>query len=201
MSISIEDQKKLHRMNLPEGYIPNPQNHRGNERDYCHIIHSNKKLTELMVKTVLDVGCFDGWLDFLLINAGFDVDGLELMPELVSAARRYADRNFIKYHIYEGEFLSVGIDKTYDAVTCFETLEHVELDVAKEYIEKMELLANKAIIISLPDQKAEDNPQHKWTPTREIIEEIFGDKKNFCLFTQRYNDKQIPMNFFISYEV
>jgi cyclopropane fatty-acyl-phospholipid synthase-like methyltransferase len=155
----------------------------------------------MMAKTVLDVGCFDGWLDFLLINAGFEVDGLELMPELVAAAKRYAERNFVNYNIYEGEFLSVGIDRKYDAVTCFETLEHVGLDTAKEYIEKMESLATKGILISLPDQKAEDNPQHKWTPTKELIEELFGEKKNFSLTTNSYINKEIPMNFFISYEV
>jgi len=201
MSVSIEEQKKLHFIDLPHNYLPSVELHEHIPRDRYHMEYSQENLNRAKAKSVLDIGCFDGWLDFWLIGKGYNVEGVEIMPNLVKAAKRYADRNFIDYKIHEGEFLSVSINKKFDAVVCYETLEHVDLETAKEYISKIESLAERVVLISLPNQKAEDNPQHKWTPTHELISMLFAGKNNLIISTHKYPGTQVPDNFFISYSV
>jgi len=193
---------KLHKMNFGPDYLPNPDRHIRIKRDYKHYQYSFTELKTHQCKTVLDIGCFDGWLDFLLVRDGYSVTGIELIQELVDAANRYAERNFFPYRAHQGRFLdmSMEIDHRFDVVMCYETLEHVDFQEVQSFIEKMESLSDRLILISLPDQKHEDNPQHQWTPTDEIIERLFGEKRFFMVERYEYKDG-VPSNWFISYEI
>lgn len=189
--------KQKHNMNLYDNYVPNPLSHLSNPRDSYHYSWTVKRFKEYDIKTILDIGCFDGWLDFLLMRSGFMVTGVELMGNLVQAAKRYAERNFINYTIFEGFFDDIDIKDKYDAVICYEVLEHIDLETLPEYISKMESISNNLICISLPNQNHTENAQHCWTPTEALIKEIWGGKNGFRLEYQEYTG--IPGNWFISY--
>jgi len=192
---------KAHDLKIPEGYLPRPHSHLGNPRDAFHYSMTVEKLQEGQVQTVLDVGCFDGWLDFLLIDKGFKVTGLELIKALADAAKVYASRNFYQYKIYQGFFDEVEVTESFDAVICFETLEHIALSSLGNYLEKLESLAKKMVLISLPNEDYEKNPQHLWTPTKDLIGDLWSDRKDFFIKYKDYPNTDIPGNWFISYRV
>lgn len=188
---------ELHKMAVPEWYLPDPYRHLNNSRDKIHFEWALKNLSGCT--TVLDVGCFDGWLDFLLMDRGFKLEGIELVPELARAANNYAKSKALDYQCHEGLLTEIDLQKKYDCCMCFEVLEHMSLEEASGYISKMEALAKKQILISLPDQKKEDNPQHQWTPTLKQVIELFEGKKGFgCSYIR--NDGPVP-NFLISYNI
>lgn len=187
----------LHRMPIPEGYLPDPSRHLYNERDRAHYEWALKKLNGY--KSALDIGCFDGWLDFLLMEKGFKIESVELVPELAQAANNYAKKNSLDYVCHEGLLTELKFDKKFDCCLCFEVLEHMSLIEVQEYLSLMEDLSNSLVLISLPDQKKEDNLQHQWTPTSEVVCELFGKKKGFES-TYIINQGTVP-NFLISYYI
>jgi 2-polyprenyl-3-methyl-5-hydroxy-6-metoxy-1,4-benzoquinol methylase len=192
---------KAHAVMLPEGYVPDPQRHLCNARDSNHYLRALSFLKSIGAKTVLDIGCYDGWLDFLLVDKGYSVEGVELIPELAAAARRYADRNFLTYRVHEGSFADLSLQGSYDAVICFETLEHMPLEEVLACVPKMASLATKGVLISLPDQDHNMNLQHLWTASEDLMREIWGAFKNFKLDYLSYPGTSIPGNFFISHQV
>jgi len=191
-----------HHINLGPVYMPYPERHLRIIRDKFHFKKTIEILKKTYAKTVLDIGCFDGWLDFLLINEGYKVTGIELMKSLADSAMRYAYKNAVDYIVHNGFFEDIKLVDTFDVVLCFETLEHVDLDKSVPlYIEKIDRLALKGVFISLPDQPQEQNFQHLWTPTEEIIRSLWGQKRNFKLEYKDYNDIHVPANWFIFYEI
>lgn len=191
---------RAHAVRLPEGYVPNPQPHLGNTRDGNHYLRALRFLKGIGARTALDIGCYDGWLDFLLIAKGFEVEGVEIIPDLARAARRYADRNFIGYRVHEGYFLDLDLPGPYDAVLCFETLEHMPMEDVRACAERMHRTASKGVLVSLPDQDHRDNPQHLWTPTEEVIRDVWGAMPGFALDFVPYSGTAIPGNWFISHD-
>jgi len=191
---------RAHSVRLPGGYLPNPMAHMGNVRDANHYLKATGFLKEIGAETALDIGSYDGWLDFLLIGKGFKVEGVELIPDLAAAARRYADRNFIRYAVHEGYFADLDLPGAYDAVMCFETLEHMPLDEVRVCAERMRDLAVKGVIVSLPDQDHRGNPQHLWTPDEDVIRDIWGVMPGFKLDFAPYPGTAIPGNYFITHD-
>ena len=182
-----------HDVTLPEGYLTAPESHH-NPRDSYHVTFTLHELALINAKTVLDVGCWDGWLDFLLMDEGYQVEGVELIESLAEAARKYAAANgYNSYKVYTGFFDDVVIDRTYDAVLMYEVLEHVDIETAKKYVYIAEALANKMVLISLPDQPHEENPQHLWTPTESLIRELWGDDLEY----HSYDGTTIPGNWIV----
>jgi len=184
-----------------QSYLPNPYSHLNNPRDRHHFDQTVKILRDKNLKTVLDIGCYDGWLDFLLIDMGYDVTGIELIPVLVKSALNYVTNKNIDYKIMEGFFQDLEIKDKFDAVICYETLEHIPFEDIPAFIKKMEYIVLKTIIVSLPNQKCEDNIQHQWTPTIEVIHDIFKDKKNFSVTLANYPRTGVPSNWIISYDI
>lgn len=196
-----EERISAHNISLNSDYVPNPDLHMKNVRDAYHYAQAVSIARNYQVETILDIGCFDGWLDFLLIEKGYKVTGVELIKELSDAAMRYAYRNSLDYFVHTGFFDEIEIEKPYDLILCFETLEHIDILTLPDYIKKMESLAKKAILISLPDQDHRENNQHLWTPTEYFIRYTWGNKKNFSLSYKRYDNSRIPSNWFITYEI
>lgn len=195
-----EERISAHSVRLPEGYVPDPMSHLGNTRDSNHYLKASKWLKEIGAKTVLDVGSYDGWLDFLLIGKGFRVTGVELIPDLMDAAVRYGNRNFVEYEALGGYFLDVEFDgRTFDAVLCFETLEHMPLEDAKESARRFAAMARKGVMVSLPDQDHHVNHQHLWSPNEEVIRDIWGGLPGFKVEYQSYPGTTIPGNWFITH--
>jgi len=205
----MSDRLKAHAVSLPPGYAPNPEAHLGNVRDRVHFDRAFRWLTSIGARTVLDVGSYDGWLDFLLTAKGFSMTGVELIQDLADAALRYAERNFLPYEVQVGDFLELNVGREFadeddphdgrrwDAVICFETLEHMPLEDAKECARRFAEVATKGVIISLPEQRHEDNAQHLWTPTSWLIHEIWGGLPGYDMERVPYPGTTIPSNWFV----
>ena len=213
-----EERLFAHAVNLPPGYVPNPEAHLGNVRDKVHFDRAYRWLTSIGARTVLDVGSYDGWLDFLLTGKGFSMTGVELIQDLADAALRYAERNFLPYEVQVGDFLDLNVGREFvdedgrfededgqhdgrrwDAIICFEMLEHMPLEDAKECARRFAETARKGVLISLPDQKHEDNRQHLWSPSIEIVHEIWGGMPGFATERVAYPSTTIPSNWFVSH--
>jgi 2-polyprenyl-3-methyl-5-hydroxy-6-metoxy-1,4-benzoquinol methylase len=181
-------------------HITNPEAHLFGERDKWHFDKVCEILLENNCKTICDIGCYDGWMDFLLIKYGFEVTSVELVPELANYAITYAKTNNIKLKVYTGNFLNLNIVEHFDAAICLECLEHVDWIDVLPFIKKMETISDH-IIFSLPDQRWEDNPEfHRWTPTLKVIEDLFKNRKKIKMERHEWNVK-IPPNWVISYNI
>ncbi len=195
----------LHHVNLPQNYVVDPLGHIENQRDNEHFITTFRLIQENNYKTIFDIGSWDGWLPLLLArnfpNSFFST--CEWVHDLLAAGQKYAEQNDIKnYAAYQGDWLNLKIDFTgkWDLITCYEVLEHVPLEQTELFIKKIELYA-KHVAISLPDQAKENNIQHQWTPTKELIEQLFHNRKNLQIYYKKYVYFEIPSNWFITYDV
>ena len=198
MSVTNQDLLNIHMFSAPD-HVVLPRQHLNNARDSKHYEWSLQQLQSYKCKTVLDVGCWDGWLDMLLTESGYQVEGVEIVPDLINAADRYAFNNAIAYKIHQGLFHEVSIDGHFDAVLLYEILEHIPLEIVEQSIDKAESLGN-LILVSLPNQTCEQNPQkqHRWTPTEDLIKSMWQTKPNYSLQYAEYSGGT-PANWFISW--
>jgi len=203
-SMDLSERIAAHRnMVIPDTYIPQPFAHLGNKRDSKHYEWAKDMLKGC--KSAVDIGPWDGWLDFLLIHTidDFRVTGVELIPELAAAANRYAQLTSGitgRYTCLTGAWHDVDLgNQTWDAAIAFEVLEHVPIEEVESYVTKMEERA-RLILISLPDQRHEENPQHCWTPTEKLIREMWQNKRNFNITSVTYPGTTVPGNWLIFWE-
>ena len=76
----------------------------------------------------LDVGCGGGLLSEAMAQAGSDVVGVDLSPELLEVAKLHAlgsGLTGIDYQLQSAEDMARAHADTFDLVTCMEMLEHV----------------------------------------------------------------------------
>lgn len=182
--------------------IEDPNLHLGNPRDSFHFGWTVARLREMGALTVLDIGCWNGWLDMLLAKAGFGVHGLEPVASLVLAARECAKSlGFPDYRVFQGKFNEVPLaDKSYDAVACYEVLEHMPFPEVEIAVGRMAQIARKGALVSLPMQEARDNPEHLWTPSEAAINYLFGGRKGFAMEVREHAGTSIPPNYMIRFE-
>lgn len=86
------------------------------------------KLIPLTNRRILDVGCADGtFTKIVLVKSGASkVVGIDVLPKSVSyAKRRFARSKRMSFRVADAHKLPFK-DRTFDAVFCLETLEHVE---------------------------------------------------------------------------
>jgi len=199
MQYSTDERRAAHSVSLPKGYIPRPREHMLNPRDYGHFMYALKWLESIKAKKVLDVGCYDGWLDFLLIERGFAVTGIEFIEDLAQSAMLYANRNMIDYKVHTGSAQDFDFEiGEFDAVLCFEMLEHVPMPAAIELTYKFNEWAPN-VLLSLPNQDHNDNHQHCWTPTPELLDFWFKERTTKIEY-KTWPGPEVPGNWFIQYE-
>ena len=88
-------------------------------------IESRKQATDAAIvhavaarspRSAVDVGCGEGWLSRALTERGIRMTGIDVVPELVDAARRAGGGTF---HVMSYEAFAAGeLDVTADAVVC-----------------------------------------------------------------------------------
>ncbi|RKY88002.1 hypothetical protein DRQ15_10395 [candidate division KSB1 bacterium] len=91
------------------------------------------KLIPSGIKNVLDLGCGDGYLSYLIAKKGFVVTSLDISPKRLEKFKDIAE----KYHIEQkiGDVTNTGlVSQSFDLIVCSEVLEHIEnyKDVLKE---------------------------------------------------------------------
>lgn len=195
--------KHLHEIKLPENYLPSPGQHLTNPRDCEHYLHTLMVCLKKDYQYILDIGCWDGWHPILLARDEFHVTGLEFIHDLAEAAKRYVNLcKLDNVSIIEADWSDITElpRQQYDLITCYEVLEHVPLQDVTVWITKMEKYA-KTVTISLPNQKYEENHQHQWTPTENLIGDMFQGKSKLQIDYKSYPLKpEIPGNWFITYD-
>jgi 2-polyprenyl-3-methyl-5-hydroxy-6-metoxy-1,4-benzoquinol methylase len=199
--MDVAERMAVHSRGIKDGHVPYPEVHLTSPRDRFHFDWTLKTLKETGSLTTLDIGVFDGWLDFLLSGCGFYPTGIELVPALAEAANRYAQAINVKYTCHCGFFDKIDLHgQRFDAVMAYEVLEHIPLDDVPAYVARMEQHARNAVMISLPDQSHLVNDQHLWTATEELIFKMWSSKPNFEILKVDFG-MGIPDDWFIKWAV
>lgn len=110
------------------------------------------------LKTVLDVGCYNGFGCGIMAENAESVHGIDINKRYINLANLYKEKNKVNNVTFERLDVGVDIMKTdqkYDLITCFDTLAHVDDDV--ELIKRIynRLNDNGYAIISVPCERFE----------------------------------------------
>jgi 2-polyprenyl-3-methyl-5-hydroxy-6-metoxy-1,4-benzoquinol methylase len=108
-------------------------------------------------RKLLDIGCGTGYFPAYMKERGFEVAGVEVDP----AAREFAKQTFAIPVYSPEEFLNHEIEVTFDFITMWNVLEHVE--DFDHYLEKMSehLAPGGSLIFALPNCSAYDARHYK----------------------------------------
>lgn len=145
-------------------------------------------------RTVLDCACGSGYGSAILAERAGRVFGLDLQGEaLAQAAARRPDASF---WLTQGDVLSLPFSQeAFDAVVCFETLEHVA-EPAQALAEMRRVLRTDGglLILSTPnraiyrDQLGIQNPYHVHEPTLGELEAMLAERfPQYRILGQRWN--------------
>jgi len=134
-------------------------------------------------KSVLDLGCGEGYGSFILSKHAQRVVGVDSADEAIEHARRTYARSNLEF--LKASILSVPIEEeqSFDVVVCFEVLEHVaeHEDLLTEI--KRLLKPDGLLIMSTPDKRSYsdepkyENPYHRkelyFDQFRELVRRYF----------------------------
>lgn len=134
--------------------------------------------TPLKGKKVLDVGCGDGALSYLLARKGVIVSGIDNQEIAIRFARQKTKGINIDFKVGSAYELPWGVG-TFDAVVSSDVIEHLQ-DTTR-YLEEIKRVTKVggAVVISTPIRFTEEplDKMHviEWFPSefKQIIEEVF----------------------------
>lgn len=93
-------------------------------------------------RTILDLGCGVGSIDFFLAKQGFKVDGVDISKHAISIARKFKKlSNVSNAAFFLDDVTTFNNHKKYDLIICSEVIEHIEDD--KKLLKNMYLLLEK----------------------------------------------------------
>jgi 2-polyprenyl-3-methyl-5-hydroxy-6-metoxy-1,4-benzoquinol methylase len=130
-------------------------------------------LSGIMPGNLLDVGSGRGAFLFPFLNRFQDtpVTAVDLLPRRVqmlgAVSRGGVDRLTV---LHQDICTWEGAEKTFDAVTLLEVLEHIP-DV-QQAVTAAVSLARRCVVVSVPS-KPDDNPEHIHLLTRAVLTELF----------------------------
>ncbi|MCA9773330.1 MAG: methyltransferase domain-containing protein [Myxococcales bacterium] len=130
---------------------------------YEHLSRYLMALPHARGKSALDVGCGEGYGTRLLASHADDATGIDVSPEAVRHARaRYgAEASNLRYLVGSASLLPFP-DRTFDLVTCFEMLEHIEEHDALLGEIRRVLRPGGLLLISTPNKHAySDVPNYR----------------------------------------
>jgi 2-polyprenyl-3-methyl-5-hydroxy-6-metoxy-1,4-benzoquinol methylase len=163
-----------------------PSVHRGTSMEPEHHVRYGWAAEVLEGREVLDAGCGVGWGTRRLAERASRVVGVDLAPQaIVEARRHYGDRA----EFVEGDLLDMPFEpQSFDAVVCFEAIEHLE-DPGLALAEMRRVLRpNGLLLVSSPNRGVypEGNPFHLHELTaEEFREEVQGHFRNVSVFRQQ----------------
>ena len=159
------------------------------EIHYEHLHRYNFAKNFVKNKVVLDLGCGEGYGCLILSENATKVIGIDIsQPSIQHAKKKYLTKNL---EFLEGSIYKIPIEQehSFDVITCFETIEHVEeQELVFDEIKRM-LKPNGLLIISTPNTKSftddERSPFHKKELTYEEFVQLLQNKLQFFkLFNQ-----------------
>ncbi|MCU4121268.1 methyltransferase domain-containing protein [Variovorax sp. N23] len=130
-------------------------------------------------KAVLDFGCGTGYGSAVLAGAGGRVLGLDIDAEAIAWARSTHTGSGAQFHCCDDLGATLP-SASFDVVTCFEMIEHVDLQTQHRAIEQIaRLLRDDGVfVISTPNPEITGmygaNPYHLREMTREEFAELLG---------------------------
>lgn len=164
---------------MHERYVPNSY---WKLTEYEHIPRYRMVMGAAANANVLDFGCGTGYGSSLLSRVAREVTGLDISNEAISWAtktHRSSNLSFIESNDLGGGLPS----NSFDIVTCFEMIEHVDHDMQRAAVKSISnlLKTDGALYISTPDPRFTapygHNPYHLREMTepqfRELLEECF----------------------------
>lgn len=205
----IEDRKKhnfdIHSKHIDSFYtLQKPEDRwTGGERDRCHITFVDEEIPE--GSQVLDIGSADGWLTIYMAKKS-ETSALEFVKRGIEWTNQHAERHGVTIDLRQGfveEVLQLFRGKKFTHICAFEILEHLDYRLLPWYLEQFEALLQPGgkVLISLPDQNLNENPEHLWTPTRKLIDKLLGHKLHFSCKWIEMTDHEIPGDWFITYAI
>lgn len=114
-------------------------------------------------RTLLDVGCGEGYLGRCAREAGIEVTLMDVNAEAVEYAARnvFAVRSGPPVHVRTGLLESLEpAAGTWDAVTCCEVVEHVR--EPRAFVGRLFTLARRVVVLTTPVGRCYDDPLHLW---------------------------------------
>lgn len=149
---------------------------------YPWLIKKNTPKNE--VKTILELGCGQGAFgDMVNEDNNFEITGIDIFDPYIKICQKKG-----KYkEVVKGD-LTKKLNfkaKSFDAVVCLQTIEHMDKKNGLSLLREMERIAKKLVIISTPNgecsQEEYDNNKHQrhlsiWAPgdLRKLGFKVFG---------------------------
>jgi len=155
---------------------------------------------------VLDIGSADGWLSLYLATQNRQVSALEFVQRGMDWMQQHAQRLGVSIDLRKGFIENVDqafVPFKFDRILAYEILEHVDYFRIHWYLYKMEKLLNPggSILVSLPLQDINDNPEHLWAPSEKLIKKVFQGKKNLTVKWTDIPNHGVPGVWFVRYNV
>jgi 2-polyprenyl-3-methyl-5-hydroxy-6-metoxy-1,4-benzoquinol methylase len=155
---------------------------------------------------ILDIGSADGWLSLYLATQKRQVSALEFVQRGMDWTQQHAQRLGVSVDLRKGFIENVGqafLFEKFDSILVFELMEHLDLFRIPWYLNKMEKLLNPggSILVSLPLQDLQDNPEHLWSPNEKLIKKVFQGKKDLTIKWTDIPNHGVPGVWFIRYTV
>ena len=114
------------------------------------------------VKTVLDFGCGIGQNAIMLAREGFDVTIADLESNTLDFAEYRFKEHKLPHKIWLTDVMDMPPNKKYDAILCFDVLEHLSKEDMIKVVEKLIKLKHKdtKILYSTSFKKTPIHPMH-----------------------------------------
>jgi len=166
-----------------------------------------ENLVKLNLKTLVDVGCWTGWVGKELSTLGIAVHGIDIHPVVLQLAAFYCVGTKATFEYLPVQQLGVTHPKHFDGAVLFDVLEHTfDPELTLRNI-NMATRDGGWIFVNLPHPEGEygarkhplNQHEHLYSFSQKKVKELFGGFKKFKLDTIT-NEGGQP-NWFIEYQV
>jgi len=163
---------------------------KGEKHNYYKLVNESLIPFEKLKGSIIDFGCGDGLVDYILTKKDFNVTGVDSSIEGMNVAREeFLKRggNLFEYHLEDID--SYKMNKKYDYLYSLNTIEHLKNpEVMVKYMKNIRKFG--VVITDDDDVVASDNSKsHIIQFNRESFKELFKDFKleeielsNKCFF-------------------